>query len=97
MGADGHFASLFPDFDGLADALDTDSSPRALEVRTQASPHPRISLSLSALMRTAVPLLLMFGDDKRRVYEAARAGESRFPVSALLAKTPVPLTVVWAP
>jgi 6-phosphogluconolactonase len=97
MGADGHFASLFPDFDELHEALDIAAPPRIVEVRTAASPHPRVSLSLSALVRTPCLLLLMFGEDKRSVYEAALAGETEFPVAALLGQADLPLTTVWAP
>lgn len=97
MGADGHFASLFPDFDGLREALDPSTPPRALAVRTAASPHPRISLSLSALARTPSLLLLFFGEDKRAVYEAALAGDAAYPVAALLGCDDLPLTTVWAP
>jgi len=97
MGADGHFASLFPDFDGLTEALDVAAPPRTVAVHTAASPHPRISLSLSALVRSQCVVLLMFGEDKRAVYQAALAGEAFYPVTALLALDDLPLTTVWAP
>ena len=97
MGADGHFASLFPDFDGLDEALDPASPETLLSVRTAASPHPRLSLTLAALCDTPCLLLLLFGADKRAVYEAAAAGKARLPISALLAIDDLPLTTVWAP
>lgn len=97
MGADGHFASLFPDFDGLDEALDAASPESLVSVRTAASPHPRLSLTLAALRDTPCLLLLIFGADKRAVYEAAAAGDARLPISALLASDDLPLTTVWAP
>lgn len=97
MGADGHFASLFPDYQGLAAALAADGRDSYVAVSTSASPHPRISMTLSALTRSREILLLIFGADKRQVYERAKAGDGELPIAALLAQTSVPLTVVWAP
>ena len=97
MGEDGHFASLFPDFDGLKKALDPHSRTQCLLVRTASSPHPRISLSLSALLNSAHIVLLIFGEAKRRVFETASAGGSSYPVEALLDHVDNTLTVIWAP
>lgn len=97
MGADGHFASLFPDYDGLQNALDPACPQALVAVRTAASPHPRISLTLPALVDTRCLLLLIFGADKRRVYEAALDGDASLPVTALLRQAGAALTTAWAP
>ena len=97
MGADGHFASLFPDFAGLPDALDPASAARCVVVRTAGSPFVRISLTLAALLHAREITLLFFGDEKREVFEAAEAGDAGLPVSALLAQQTVPVTALWAP
>ena len=97
MGADGHFASLFPDFDGLRQALDPAGAERCVVVRTAGSPFVRISLTLAALLRTRETVLLFFGEDKRAVFEAAAAGDGRYPVSALLAQDGENITALWAP
>jgi 6-phosphogluconolactonase len=52
MGEDGHFASLFPDAENLQEGLDVDSRQLCIPVQTAASPHPRVSLTLSALSRS---------------------------------------------
>jgi 6-phosphogluconolactonase len=39
MGEDGHFASLFPDFDGLQEALDPQGKTACTMVQTIGSPH----------------------------------------------------------
>lgn len=96
MGADGHFASLFPDFDDLQAALSRPHARRTVAVRTAASPHPRISLTLDTLASTRCGVMLFFGAEKRAVYERAAAGAVEYPVTALLAATD-PLRVVWAP
>lgn len=97
MGEDGHVASLFPDFAGLEQALDPAGPVHCVLVRTTASPHPRISLSLSALCDTPCPVLLFFGAEKRRVFRAARNGSSRYPVAALLARSTATVRAIWAP
>jgi 6-phosphogluconolactonase len=97
MGADGHFASLFPDADNLGAGLDLESTDLYLPVHTTASPHPRISLSLAALSRSDEIVLLFFGDDKRAVYERAQAGDRQFPITRLLRQKRAPVHTYWAP
>lgn len=97
MGSDGHFASLFPDADNLADGLDYDSQQMCLAVETEASPYSRISLTLSALSRSDQIALLFFGDDKWAVYKAARDGNKQFPVAHLLRQRRSPVNIYWAP
>jgi 6-phosphogluconolactonase len=97
MGADGHFASLFPDAENLAEGLDLESRTLCLPVRTAASPHARISLTLAALSRSDEIVLLFFGDDKRIVYDKAKAGNARYPVTRLLRQKRAPVHVYWAP
>lgn len=97
MGEDGHFASLFPDYANLAEALDPNGAAHCVLVRTEASPHPRISLTLRALMNAHSILLLAFGESKLAVLEAARRGDERYPITHLLARATVPVTCCWAP
>ena len=97
MGEDGHFASLFPDAENLEEGLDVDSSELSIPVNTAASPHPRVSLTLSALSRSDEILLLMFGDRKREVYEAAKQTANGYPVFHLLRQKRAPVYVYWAP
>ena len=97
MGEDGHFASLFPDFEGLKQALNPLNERACIMVQTVGSPHLRISLTLSALLNSAHIVLLIFGEAKRHVFEAASTGDSAYPVEALLQHASTPLTVIWAP
>ena len=97
MGADGHFASLFPDASNLATGLDIDSQSLCMPVKTDASPYARVSLTLSALSRSDEVVLLFFGDDKREVYEAAKLDGDRYPVSRLLRQKRAPVHTYWAP
>jgi 6-phosphogluconolactonase len=97
MGTDGHFASLFPDADNLEEGLDLESRCLCLPVTTAASPHARISLTLAALSRSDEIVLLIFGDDKRKIYEKAKAGNARYPVTRLLRQKRAPVHAYWAP
>ena len=97
MGEDGHFASLFPDFDGLREALDPLNPSACTMVKTAGSPHLRISLTLSALLNSAQIVLLIFGETKRVVFASAKIGGTTYPIEALLSQTRTPLTVIWAP
>ena len=97
MGEDGHFASLFPDADNLAAGLDTENPDLVIPVQTAASPHPRVSLTLSALSRSDTIVLLIFGDDKLEVLNNAKDDPERFPVGTLLRQKRAPVRVLWAP
>ena len=96
MGGDGHFASLFPDADSLVEGLAPGNESFYMPVHTAASPHPRISMTLAALLQSEQILLLFFGDDKYAVYEQARAGDNEFPVAHLLQQDKVDINVYWA-
>ena len=97
MGGDGHFASLFPESDGLEVGLDLDSMLFYISVRTAASPHSRVSMTLAALLQSDEIILFFFGDEKFAVYEQAKSSGSEIPVAYLLAQERTPVHVYWAP
>jgi len=97
MGEDGHFASLFPDFEGLRKALNPQGRTQCIMVETAGSPYQRISLTISALLDSDYIVLLIFGEAKRSVFEAAIAGGTTYPIESLLHHARTPLTVIWAP
>ncbi len=97
MGTDGHFASLFGDAENLDTGLDSLSSAFYIPIETAGSPHPRVSMTLSALLTSNQILLLIFGDEKRAVFERAKAGDETLPIAALLRNASIPVHVVWAP
>lgn len=69
MGADGHTASLFPDAPELSHALETPLSWASLTSGT--APHPRLSMTLSAIEQSRRVILHIEGNEKQRVLEAA--------------------------
>jgi len=97
MGSDGHFASLFPDAENLRQGLDLNNPASCIPVSTAASDLPRVSLTLSALARSDEILLLAFGREKRRVFEAAERSPDKYPVSSLLRLEQPPVSIYWAP
>lgn len=97
MGDDGHIASLFPDADNLAQGLDPETAEWYLPIVTEASPHPRISMTLAALKQCNSLLLLFFGQAKRDVYEQSKMQAQSYPVAALLTQQHAPVHVYWAP
>ncbi len=97
LGEDGHFASLFSDFDRLNEGLDPDSDHRCMLLRTAASRHPRITLTMSTLSRSNEILLLFFGATKRETYERAKLPDCDYPVSRLLQQQRTPVHTIWAP
>lgn len=101
MGADGHFASLFPGAGNLALGLDPRAAVDVLAITPDpmpaTGPWPRLSLTLARLLRSRLLLLALTGHDKRLVLEQALAGDTSLPVQALLRQSPSPVMVHWSP
>jgi 6-phosphogluconolactonase len=93
MGHDGHFASLFPDAEILSKALDLDSGVSWVAIETHASVHSRKSLTLARLLKIDSLILLIFGDEKRKIVESP----DQLPVQKLLQQDRVLVQVLWAP
>ena len=104
MGADAHFASLFPHAVDLADGLDLNSSLSALAIVPDPlppeAPFGRISLSLAKLLEAHAILLVITGETKRAVLEQAMADDvdvEASPIAALLRAAGPSLEVFWSP
>lgn len=98
MGEDGHVASLFPGAAGLQRALDPDAQPLLAAIDPPLAPHPRISLTLAALLSSRRIVVLIAGERKRAVIERAGAGADphELPIAAVLAQTRVAVEVIWS-
>ncbi len=103
MGLDGHFGSLLPGSPNLAQALDPAGSAAAAAIMPDpmpsAGPHPRISLTLSRMLRSRLVLLAITGLDKRAVLGRAQldADATRLPVAALLHAPGAQVEIHWSP
>ncbi|MDE2408280.1 MAG: 6-phosphogluconolactonase [Xanthomonadaceae bacterium] len=103
MGADGHFASLFPGAANVQDGLAPDSGVDAIATLPDPlppeAPFPRISLTLPRLLHAQEVHLVVTGHDKRRVLRQAQQDpQSPHPVAALLqAAQAHPIHIHWSP
>lgn len=99
MGGDGHTASLFPKGDQLARALTGTGGTRCCAMRAPGAAQPRMTLSAPFLLHARQVFVLCTGEDKRRVFEEARAGGpvEALPIRAFLQQTPTPVAFYWAP
>ncbi len=102
MGQDAHTASLFPGAPQLHAALDLDNALDATRIDPHPlppeAPFPRITLTLSRLLRTRALHLALTGQAKRDVLQAARASGNmtRHPVAAL-AEGEATVQTHWSP
>lgn len=98
MGEDGHVASLIPGWSRLAEAMDpaNPASVMAVDEPVGSPPVARITLTLAALLDSRSIFLLIAGEAKRVVVEAALAGAD-LPVAAILRQDRVPVRVLWHP
>lgn len=95
MGEDGHTASLFPGAPGLARAL-RGSGPLTW-LRPPTAPHPRLTLTLPALLATREIALAITGAAKLSTYQQARlAADESLPVSLVLNQYQTPVSVWMA-
>ena len=103
MGEDGHFASLFPGSEQLERALDISSQKNCIGIDAHHSPvagefNQRMSLTLSALLKSKLIILIITGNKKLDVVRSAINENDSFdkPVAALLNQNKVPVEIYWA-
>lgn len=94
MGGDGHTASLFPQAPDIQACLDSDQPCVAPTV----GPPARLSLGLALLTDARAIDLLIFGEDKRRVFEQAQADGpvAELPVRGVLHRQSPAAQAHWA-
>lgn len=94
MGSDGHTASLFPQATDIRACLDSQADCVAPDV----GPKPRLSLGQALLTRARSIDLLIFGQEKRQVFEQAqKPGDvADLPVRVILQQDDPEAQVHWA-
>jgi len=102
MGSDGHFASLFPGSPLTAITPHDDQDVVAVvpDPLPKSGPYPRISLTLSRLLRARRITLALTGEEKRQTFERAvrkEADPSELPIAALVRAAGSRLSVHWSP
>jgi 6-phosphogluconolactonase len=98
MGNDGHTASFFPGGDSLAEALDSETPLRLIEITAPGAGEPRITFAMPALLEAQTLILHIEGEEKRRVLERAleNGPVEDMPIRAIL-RANHPLTIYWSP
>ncbi len=97
MGGDGHTASLFPDTEGLQEALTIGCSKLTWPMNPPTVPQARMSLTLDALLQSDLLVLHITGAEKKHVFEQALStSPTVFPVAAVIQASDK-LAVYWAP
>jgi len=99
MGADAHFASIFPGDTASLRALSQDTEARCAATRAPTKPHDRLSLTLATLLESRWIALHLSGAEKwKAIQDAAAADDAQqYPAQALLAQRRVPVHVYWSP
>lgn len=96
VGADGHFASLFPGSPVLAQGLDPETERLVLAAPAghPAPDIPRLSLTFAALTRTDLIVLLVTGEAKRALLEGPI--DPALPVASILKQDRARVRILWA-
>jgi 6-phosphogluconolactonase len=101
MGADGHTASIFPGPD-FERAVAGPKERRAVGVRPDPlppeAPVDRVTLTAPALSSARTVMIVITGEEKRRVLEQAiKEGPlSRLPIGRIIAGLEVPIDIYWS-
>lgn len=96
VGDDGHTASLFPDADGIADALNLKQAKQLAAITPKTAPYQRITLTLRALLNSRALMFLIEGEGKRTALEQSVDKEkNRFAISTLLQQEFVPVHLFY--
>jgi 6-phosphogluconolactonase len=98
MGSDGHTASFFPGGNHLAEALDSGTAKRLIEISAPGAGEPRLTFTLPVLEAAGRLKLHIEGAEKRSVLDKALAEgpQEEMPVRAVL-RSATPMTLYWCP
>lgn len=99
MGTDGHVASLFPDWDGLAHGLDPGIEDHVLSVRAPSAVEPRLTLPLARIAEAPFIALMIEGKNKKMILQETLEGkrDANAPVLAVIKNAQSPVKIYWTP
>jgi 6-phosphogluconolactonase len=98
MGEDGHTASFFPNGNTLDVALNPNTPASLVALQAPNAGEPRLTFTLSAVLKAKVLCLHVEGQKKADVLAEAIAGTDamKMPIRAVLHANP-PLEIFWCP
>jgi 6-phosphogluconolactonase len=98
MGSDGHTASFFPGGDTLAKAIDPANTDAIIKMSAPGAGEPRITFTLSKILRSRHIFLHIEGAEKQSVLQKALGGQDilDMPVRAVLQSNKT-VEIVWCP
>ncbi len=102
MGGDGHTASLFPDADGLENAMDGESAAICAAITAKKSDTTgdeldRLTLTAAEICRARTIDLMITGEEKMRIFKEAMTVESNSPISRVIRMAPEKFEIYWSP
>ncbi len=97
MGDDSHTASIFPNNEKLEEAIDINNESYCVSMTPATAKHPRMSLTLSAILKADNIYLQIQGIKKKKVYEKALKEDNFLisPISAVLNNTKKQIEVYY--
>lgn len=102
MGGDGHTASLFPEAEGLEEAMAADSDVICATITANKSEITgdeldRVTLTATEICRATTIDLMITGDEKMRIFKQATIAESNYPIGRLMRMAPEKFEIYWSP
>lgn len=102
MGGDGHTASLFPEADGLQEAMKADSDMVCATITAKKSEITgdevdRVTLTAAEICRAGTIDLMITGEEKMRIFKEATIVESNYPIGRLMRMAPEKFEIYWSP
>ena len=92
MGADGHFASIFPKSNNLAESLDTQKS--LVYIDDGYPDVPRFSLSMNEILKAQKIILLVSNAEKLRLIQSKKLRKEYLPIDHLVERAGQKLTLM---
>jgi len=96
MGSDGHTASLFPDTQGLDEALSADNKALCQPMHPDHLEESRMTLTLAALLNSKYLALHVTGNEKQQVFNTAIDTDSNLPIKSVADSAGDHLRIYWA-
>lgn len=98
MGEDAHTASFFPNNEKLKEAFSIENKKLCISIEPTNAPYKRMSLTLSAILKSSNIFLHIQSEEKLKVFKEAIASKNIYekPISAVLNQNSVDIEVYYS-